>query len=128
MTLRRKPGPTARRRAAKRRRDLSRQEQVAAELQPRDGACRFFGSFIPNMPLCGGRSEPAHLGEKRRCHTRGMRPEDRHDRRWEANICTVHHRLYDAHKFDLDYVDPERGADGGLEVVLRPSGEVVGTI
>lgn len=120
------PGPTARARASKRRKDLARQRAVAVELLPRDGACRFFGTFIDGTGECWGSSEPAHLGEKRRCHTRGMPPEERHDPIWEANLCTGHHRRYDHHEFDLEPVDAAVGANGQLNV-LRDE-KVIGTI
>lgn len=94
---------------------------VRAEVTQRDGYCRLYWLDNETRQLiwrlfgrCAGNSEWAHLGKKRRAHTVGMDPEERHVRTHTAMLCTCHHRGYDARDFDIEFTT-DRGADGPLK-------------
>lgn len=91
--------------------------QVRAECVNRDEYCRV--SSMAHRTPCRGRSEWTHLEHKRRCFTRGMKPTDRHSTVWTCQMCEGHHDEYDAHLFDVHFIDEERGADGPIEVQYR---------
>jgi hypothetical protein len=95
-------------------------ERVRAAVAYRDFACRVLTDtwWNPKLIRCAGPLEWAHLGQKRRCFTRGMAPEERHATSWTAMLCKRHHDMYDAHKFDLEPTT-DQGADGPLVVKLR---------
>lgn len=120
-----KPGPTARRRASKRRRDLAAQRAVVDQLKARDGVCRLFGLF--SVGQCYGFTSPHHLGAKKRAFTRGMAPDERHSPAWECLLCERHHEMVERHLLELDYVDTVAGANGKL-LVCDPDGEIVGAV
>lgn len=80
----------------------------------RDLCCR---AANKGLGPCEGVPEWAHLGDKRRCFTRKMAPADRHDARWTMKLCTRHHRLYDQHVFEVEYVNAEDGANGRCRFV-----------
>lgn len=80
----------------------------------RDDACRVACSGVGP---CGGIDEWAHLGDKRRCFTRKMPPEERHSSRWTMKMCTDHHKRYDRHQFDVEFLLDIEGADGPIRVV-----------
>lgn len=89
---------------------------VRAIVAERDQTCRVEG-MAP--AACRGRLEWAHLRPRSRWQTRGMPPEYRHTTTYTAMCCDEHHNLYDAWQFDIHFIDPERGADGPIEVVRR---------
>lgn len=90
--------------------------QVRAECVDRDGYCRVAEMM---RTLCNGPSQWTHLEDKRRCFTRGMKPTDRHSTQWTCQMCQGHHAAYDAHHFDVRFIDEDKGADGAIEVVYR---------
>lgn len=85
-------------------------------MEVRDSDCRL---ACMGVGPCSGVPEWAHLGDKRRCFTRGMKPEDRHSSRWTIKLCTVHHKRYDAHEFEIEYSLEIEGADGPIQAVRR---------
>jgi hypothetical protein len=103
--------------AARQRAEAKVIKAVRAEVLERDGRCRLDWWDGNSNLICHGELEMAHIGEWRRSKTRGMKPEDRHHSRGCAILCTRHHRLYDAHEFDLEY--GPAGADGPLTVVRK---------
>jgi hypothetical protein len=111
--------PTSRKtlKGRKDRAEYKTKAQVRAECVERDGYCRI--AEMAHRTLCAGRSEWMHLEEGRRSQTRGMAPEKRHTTRLSLMGCKRHHLEYDAHVFDVDFIDPERGADGALQVTYR---------
>lgn len=98
----------------KARAEAARIQIVRPQCVDRDGFCRLstvqalFGS-------CIGVSEWAHLWDKKRCFTRGMSPEQRHDAMWTAQFCTRHHTDEERKRIRLDALT-QRGADGQLRV------------
>jgi len=48
-----------------------------------------------------------------------MDPSLRHTTQNTMMACKRHHMEFDAHLFDVRCIDPERGADGPVEVVYR---------
>lgn len=108
-----KPTP---RRILKGRKDRAEdqvKQQVRAQCVARDGDCRFQG--IPPF-VCSGSSEWAHLGEKKRARTRGMKPEERHTTAGSFMACSLHHRLYDLGRYQLEALTSD-GADGVLRAI-----------
>lgn len=94
----------------------------------RDGRCRVYKIMRSDhinrrwaeFP-CEGKSEWAHLGEKRRFKTTGMEPEERHTTAGSMMACTKHHRMYDGHRLEVLPL-AEHGADGLMSVMV--AGEV----
>ena len=84
-------------------------QRIRALCVDRDGDCRLKNTngFGP----CGGESEWAHLGEKKRARTRGMAPEVRHTTAGSLMLCTRHHQLYDSGTMTIEPTTPN-GADG----------------
>ncbi len=85
----------------------------------RDGHCRLGSSCLSFQSLatagpCAGQSEWAHFGRHRRARTRGMVPEDRHTPSGSLQLCTKHHRQYDAGTLKITALT-DRGCDGPLE-------------
>jgi hypothetical protein len=116
---RKSPGPTARARAAKRRKDRAVADQIYRIVSLRDGSCRLtslFSGAINWVGPCEGRAEWAHLHSHRRSKTRGQPPDERHTEAGSVMLCTKHHRDYDAKKFQLLPVVPSIGAKGLLWV------------
>ncbi len=117
VSLQNKMGPTATRRAKRRRAEARVAKHVRALCVERDGYCRLMG-----LSPCDGPSEWAHLGEKKRARTRGMSPEMRHTTSGSLMACSKHHRAYDAGKIGIAV--SETGADGpiraeeGIAVVM----------
>lgn len=97
---------------------------VRAECAERDGACRI-GDWEMNpddihdddleSDPCDGRSEWAHLGEKKRFKTRGQAPEVRHTTAGSLMLCRHHHGRYDAGKLTITGAS----ADGVLEFWMK---------
>lgn len=99
--------------------------QVIAIVRPqvvaRDGFCRLGKNLLSALGPCSGPSEWAHLGRHRRCHTRGMTPEERHTVEGSIMLCQGHHRQYDgqilgarAERLSIRALTPEL-ANGPLE-------------
>jgi hypothetical protein len=110
-------GPSARRRAAKRRKEGDHASVVRDQDVERDGHCRLAGVAVP----CDGPSEWAHLEGQKRFETRGMSPERRHTTAGTCMMCRRHHAIYDKRReLDLELriqsVNESRGADGTLQV------------
>lgn len=103
---RKAPGPTARSRAKRRRADEKVASKVRAACVERDGYCRL--GFD-----CDGRSEWAHLGDRRRAKTRGMAPTHRHSTAHSLMLCTRHHRRYDNRLIEIEPLTAE-GANGPI--------------
>lgn len=100
-----KPEPRKRIKARTRRRERTITVSVRALVVLRDGACaidtRVPRSVSRLLGGCDGPSEWAHIGEQRRCHTRGQAPERRHTTAGTAILCRRHHQDYDAHQFEF---------------------------
>lgn len=122
---RKKPGPTARKTAKKRRAEGPVKTQVRAACVERDELCRVWSAAAGMnslsdevMPLveCRGRPEWAHLGEGKRFKTRGMKPEQRHCTARSLILCKLHHDRYDGRvEPRMEIVElTDRGADGPL--------------
>jgi hypothetical protein len=110
-------GPTRKQIKAKRgRTEAQVKRDVRADVFERDWDCRVVG-MAP--AACDGPHEWAHLRPFTRAQTRNMAPEERHQTAYSARMCREHHRMYDAGLFDIVYLDPERGADGPIQVERR---------
>ncbi len=117
QSKRKKPGPTAKARAKRRRAESPVAMFVRERCVDRDGYCRLMG-----LSPCEGPSEWAHLGEKKRARTRGMSPEMRHTVAGSMMMCAKHHRAYDAGQIwiavsSTGAVGPIR-AEEGIAVVM----------
>lgn len=97
--------------ARRRRAEGTYASAVRDEVFDRDERCR---AACKGVGPCGGPDEWSHLWNKRRCFTRKMEPAERHDAAWTVRFCGAHHDLYDAHQFDVEPLDPEKGANGRL--------------
>lgn len=119
-------GPTRKKvKAKKQRAETKVKTSVRAECVERDGVCRLFGQSLALYELvgsCYGAPEWAHLGEKRRAHTRGMAPDVRHTTADSLMLCTRHHQAYDARTFDI--MGSARGANATL-VIHTETGDYV---
>jgi len=89
---------------------------VRAACVERDGYCRMAWHDVAGS--CDGISEWAHLGEWKRCWTRGMPADDRHHTKGSFMLCRKHHREYDSGKIFIIYGN--HGANGQL-LVTRPA-------
>lgn len=104
-------GPMAKARRAKTGKDMRMARKVRALVADRDGHCRI-GDWELNpgdthddamsaegpdghLGVCDGKSEWAHLGDKKRFKTRGLPPEERHTTAGSLMLCAKHHRMYD---------------------------------
>lgn len=97
---------------------------VIARVRPivmeRDGHCRVAKNLLSGLGPCEGRSEWAHLNRSRRCHTRGMAPDERHTTAGSVALCARHHRLFDGQFLSARtprlFIEElsDRGADGPL--------------
>lgn len=110
---RRKKGTVAKYRAKRKRADDAVRLEVRAFCVDRDGYCK-----LAQVGGCGGRSEHAHLGDKRRARTRGQAPDLRHTTEGSAIFCTTHHRAYDRGDLAISMF-AELGANGPMRVVYR---------
>lgn len=94
--------------------------QVRRHDVERDGTCRVGRNLLSGLGPCDGPSEWAHLNEHRRCHTRGLPPEQRHTIEGTAMLCKRHHMLYDGQilgaRSERLYIEPltDQGAEGPL--------------
>lgn len=108
-------------------------QRVRALCVIRDGACRIHDWehnpddwHSDDLHPCDAFilwSEWAHLGDKKRCKTRGRPPEERHTTADSLMLCSAHHHQYDtAHTLAITPLT-ERGADGPLrfEQILKPT-------
>jgi hypothetical protein len=96
--------------SAKRRKEAAVIAKVRAACVERDGHCRVMKFY----PACSRVSTWAHLGEWRRCFTRGMAAEQRHHTKGSLMLCESHHKAYDMHLWDISY--GEAGANGPIVV------------
>ncbi len=105
-----KPAKTLKQVKAKKDRAEDAQiQRVRAACVERDGDCRLLNK---NCGPCGGASEWAHLERKRRAHTRGRPPHDRHTTEDTMMLCTAHHQSYDRREFMVHFRDADIRADG----------------
>ena len=94
-------------------------KDIRPQVALRDGWCRIAKGLPASAPMgrCEGPSEWAHLGQHRRCHTRGMEPEERHTTGGSLMLCARHHRIYDGtigqSRMHIEALT-DRGADGPL--------------
>ncbi len=110
QSKRKKPGPTAKHRAKRRRAEHPVAKSVRAECVERDDYCR-----LMELSRCEGPSEWAHLGANKRARTRGMAPELRHTKAGSFMACRRHHRRYDAGQIEIGVI-PEHGANGPMRI------------
>ena len=115
-------GSAKREKARARRQEAAHAKIVRAACVVRDGYC-LIASRLPRavavlLGPCEGPSEWAHVGEDRRCHTRGMEPEQRHTTAGSGMLCHGHHVAYDAHKFAIETWSV-LGMDGPFDVIRR---------
>jgi hypothetical protein len=119
---RRKKGPTARSRAARRRKERPVVDLVRDKAVARDGHCRasLLGSIrdhgLLGFHVCDGPSEMAHLRGHTKAETRGMKPEERHHTQWVVMLCRKGHDQYDGRRRPRIEIteSTEAGADGAL--------------
>jgi len=121
--------------AAKRRAEQKVINAVRPIVAERDGYCRivkdriYFATHmiegfdrgegvLVELGPCAGFSEWAHLGEFKRFKTRKQAPELRHSTQHTAQMCSRHHRAYDANQFVIEELTPD-GADGPLAYRLK---------
>lgn len=130
LNIRKKPGPTARYRAKRRRAEGPVAKKVRAACVERDGECRICNwednpDDIHYEPLpyaedewSNGPSQWAHMRESSRAKTRGMKPEDRHSTLGTLMLCEFHHDRYDGRRRPRIQIvaTSELGADGPLEI------------
>lgn len=106
----------ARTKGRRKRTEAAVKREVRGIVAERDQSCRVEG-MAP--AACHGRLEWTHLKPRTRAQTRGMSAEERHTTRYTAMLCEAHHDLLDASVFEIRFIDPERAADGPIEVVRR---------
>ncbi len=120
-------GSAKRAKARAKRQEAAHAKQVRAQCVERDGYCLIAtqrrqgaigGLAWLFLERCDGPSEWAHVGQHRRCHTRGQSPEQRHTTSGSAMLCQKHHDAYDRHVFDLKRFEGY-GADDHFHVVIR---------
>lgn len=115
-------GTAKRAKAKAKRQEAAHAKRVRAACVARDGYC-LIASRLPSsvsalLGACEGPSEWAHVGDKRRCHTRGMEPQERHTTAGSGMLCERHHqRMYDKHLFD--FLLGAEGMDGPVAVIRR---------
>jgi len=129
QSKRKKPGPTAKYRAKRKRAEAPVAKFVRAQCVDRDGDCRVCDwennpddyhaddlEFVDDLTFPNP-SEWAHLGEKTRAKTRGMKPEARHTTEDSVIFCKVHHDRYDGRQKPRMFVKSltALGANGPLE-------------
>lgn len=96
-----KPEPRRRVKARRRREERRVIQRVRDDVSRRDGYCRFAHC---GLGACGGPSEWAHYGERKRSKTMRMDPEHRHATTHSLMLCKAHHDAYD------------KGVGGRLEI------------
>jgi len=114
----RKPkGPTAKYRAKRKRAEAPVAKRVRAACVKRDGHCRYGNSDWHTQ--CAGPSEWAHMGEKKRAKTRGMKPEERHTTADSLMLCRKHHDCYDCRRKPRLWIRAltDEGANGSLHFI-----------
>jgi hypothetical protein len=127
VSRKKKPGPTARYRAKRRRAEGPVAKSVREKCVDRDSYCRI-GSpyactddvFDPNIYWasgCSGSSEWCHMHSRRRSQTRNQAPEVRHDTKHSFMACQKHHDQYDGRQSPRLFVTTltAKGADGPLK-------------
>src|SRR6478735_6087301 len=119
---RKKPGPTAKYRAKRKRADDAYAAVIRAVVDERDGHCRYWldrfsSPTDEDVTTCEGPSKWAHLRGKTRAQTRGMPPEQRHTTADSVKLCRYHHGCYDGRRAQRLKIRvlTKKGADGPLE-------------
>ena len=120
--------PRARSKGRARRQEAALVQVVRPQCVARDGYCRISGAvaqalrmrpmlvswLVATFGACAGASEWSHYNAShRRSKTRGMAPEQRHDRKHSLMLCTAHSGAYDQHRMDIEELTPD-GCDGPL--------------
>ena len=115
---RKKPGPTARSRATRRRAEYPVARSVRAACVARDGHC-VLANWPHSRTDCAGLSQWAHLGEQTRAKTRGMQPTERHTTAGSLMLCRLHHDCYDGRRKPRLWIHllTDAGANGPLHCV-----------
>jgi len=121
---RKKPGPTSRYRAKRRRAEGPVAKRVRQQCDDRDGYCRMGRAVMgfnddtwtvrSAVDACEGPSQWAHLGDGTRAKTRGMKPEQRHHTTHSLMLCRLNHDRYDGRDYPRLTIRAltESGADG----------------
>lgn len=112
-----KPGPTARRIAKRKRAEGPVIKAVRAACVERDGYCRYWKDVFEACCVaveCTGPSVWAHL--ESRAQTRNMAPARRHNTAITAMLCKFHHDRLDGRAYPRISVTAQTdlGADGPL--------------
>jgi hypothetical protein len=108
-----RPGPTAKARAKKRRKEGPVKADVRLHCAQRDGLCRvaqWVGTDTVALELmngCDGPSEWAHMAQKRQSKTRGQVPTVRHTTAESLMLCRRHHAQYDGRARPRLYIGGE---------------------
>ncbi len=110
-------GPTARARRARRAKDDRYATLIRKLVADRDGYCRigewenhpddWHADDVEHDYGCEGKSEWAHLGDKKRGRTRGMPPDQRHTTAGSLMLCAKHHHAYDGGTLLIDGNDAD---------------------
>lgn len=108
-----KPGPTARSRAKRRRAEDPFLKACREHADRRDGPCK-----LSVLGDCDGPSGLMHLRPRTRAQTRGMPPAYRHSIEYTMNGCQRHHKLYDDRKIDLAMF-AGLGANGPIRIQTK---------
>ncbi len=89
-------------------------QDVRADCVVRDGSCRYAKDEPAHR--CQGPSEWAHLGDRKRAHTRGQAPAIRHTTAGSLMLCRWAHNRYDGRQRPALGISARtrRGADGPL--------------
>ena len=90
--------------------------RVRSACVERDGRCRLAGTIFHSD--CFGRSEWAHLKDKRRFKTVGQAPGQRHCTAGSLMLCQIHHGRYDRHELTIEPLT-EHGADGTVRIKVN---------
>jgi len=94
-------------------------QEVRPQCVVRDGYCRASEAArkLPDtFEPCDGPSEWSHYNRThRRSKTRGMPPEERHQRKHSMMLCRTHSHAYDQNRMDIEE-KTELGCDGPLRM------------
>ncbi len=124
-STRRKPGPTAKARAKRKRADDAVAKAVRAACVERDVWCRVcFNERILDVRTpgeawldCAGEPQWTHMHSRRRSQTRNQAADVRHDTKHSFMACQYHHDQYDGRTKPRLFVTAltKAGADGPLK-------------
>ncbi len=113
VSAKKKPGPTAKARAKRKRAETPALKMCRDHADWRDGPCG-----VSIVGGCAGFTELMHLRPFTRAQTRGMAPEIRHQKAYTMNGCRKHHRLYDSGALEIAMFG-DLGANGPKRVTLQ---------